>query len=238
MPRTDRLFRLLQAFRVLPQPVTAARLAAETEVSERTLYRDIAALRAAGARIEGAAGAGYTMAEDVALPPQNLSRLEIEALSIGLSEVAATADAELAAAARDALAKITARLPDRQQREAAHAVSLVRRFAERPDFPVDPGVLRRAAWDEVCLDIRYRDLEGRETARRVKPLALVYLDRTDMLLAWCCLREDFRTFHQHAILAAARTDESFRPHRVTLLRDYVARMTARRADAHPSSSGK
>ncbi len=54
--RTDHLFRLLQALRVLPAPVTAARLAEETGVSPRSLYRDIESLRAAGAHIEGERG--------------------------------------------------------------------------------------------------------------------------------------------------------------------------------------
>ena len=64
MPKSDRLFRLLTAFRMLPQPVSAARLARETGVSERTLYRDIQALRAGGALIDGEAGVGYTLTED------------------------------------------------------------------------------------------------------------------------------------------------------------------------------
>ncbi|MBW8469183.1 MAG: HTH domain-containing protein, partial [Thiobacillus sp.] len=51
MARPDRLFRLLHALRTLPKPVTAAQLAEATGVSERTLYRDIAGLRAAGALI-------------------------------------------------------------------------------------------------------------------------------------------------------------------------------------------
>ena len=104
MARSDRLFRLLHALRTLPAPVTAARLAAETEVSERTLYRDIEALRAAGARIEGEAGIGYTMTEDIALPPQTFDQLEIEALVIGLGEVGAAGDPALAEAAKSALA--------------------------------------------------------------------------------------------------------------------------------------
>ena len=56
--------RLLEALRRLPKPVTAARLAAETEISLRQLYRDIATLRAGGALIDGAAGYGYTLTED------------------------------------------------------------------------------------------------------------------------------------------------------------------------------
>ena len=50
--------------RTLPKPVTAARLAEETDVSVRSLYRDIASLRAAGARIDGERGHGYRLSED------------------------------------------------------------------------------------------------------------------------------------------------------------------------------
>ena len=81
MPRSDRLFRLLQAMRVMAPPITAARLAEETEVSPRSLYRDIDSLRAAGARIEGERGYGYRLIEDYALPPQTFDRVEIEALA-------------------------------------------------------------------------------------------------------------------------------------------------------------
>ncbi len=72
MSRPERLFRLLNALRVLPKPVTAARLARETEVSDRTLYRDIESLRAGGALIDGAPGLGYTLTEDPPCRPRPL----------------------------------------------------------------------------------------------------------------------------------------------------------------------
>jgi predicted DNA-binding transcriptional regulator YafY len=59
MAKSDRLFRLLTALRMLPHPVTAARLAEDMGVSERTIYRDIDSLRAGGALIDGEAGVGY-----------------------------------------------------------------------------------------------------------------------------------------------------------------------------------
>ncbi len=159
MARSDRLFRLLHALRSLPAPVTAERLAAETEVSPRSIYRDIAALRAAGARIEGEAGYGYVLAEDPALPPQSFTRIEIEALILGLAEAANSGDDEVAAAADSALAKITARLPERQQREAAHAVAYVFRGKRRAAPQRDIGTLRQAAWERsrwTCLSRRDR----------------------------------------------------------------------------------
>ncbi|AZQ65773.1 YafY family transcriptional regulator [Silicimonas algicola] len=224
MPRTDRLFTLLQTLRTLPQPVTAARLAEETDVSRRTLYRDIESLRAAGAVIDGEPGFGYRLTEDPAMPPQLLDRIEVEALVLGLAEVEASGDPALASAARSALSKITARLPERVAREAAHAVSLVYRYEKAPPPPGCLPVLRGASWDETALDLDYRDADGTPTQRRVLPLAVVFLENTQVLLAWCCLREDFRKFRLDRIETAKATGQSFRPRRVPLLREYIARL--------------
>ncbi|MGQ0564581.1 MAG: helix-turn-helix transcriptional regulator [Gemmobacter sp.] len=224
MARPDRLFRLLQALRTLPAPVTAARLAAETEVSPRTLYRDIDTLRAGGALIDGAAGVGYTLTEDPALPPQMFTRLEVEALVLGLAEVRQAGDPALAQAATAALAKITATLPERVQRQALHAVSHTYRHQARPAAPPHMAVIRQASWDEVALDITYRDKDGRLTARRIWPLSVVFLDRTLMCLAWCTLRQDFRRFHIAAMDNVRTTTESFRPRRVPLLRAFMEAM--------------
>jgi predicted DNA-binding transcriptional regulator YafY len=58
MPRTHRLFELLQMLRRRRQPVSGAELAREAGTSLRTLYRDIAALQAMGAEIDGEPGVG------------------------------------------------------------------------------------------------------------------------------------------------------------------------------------
>jgi predicted DNA-binding transcriptional regulator YafY len=231
MARSDRLFRLLDALRRLPQPVTAARLAEETGVSARTLYRDIETLRAGGALIDGASGYGYTLTEDPALPPQMFTRLEVEALVLGLAEVRMAGDPALAQAAEAALAKITATLPERVQRQAVHAVQQTYRFDRRPPAPAALPLIRQACWDEVALAITYTDKAGNATTRQIWPLSVVFLDRTLMLLAWCCLRQGFRKFQLHQIAEATLTGDSFRPRRVAMLRDFLDQMrTERRQD--------
>lgn len=237
MARSDRLFRLLDALRRLPHPVTAARLAAETEVSERTLYRDIETLRAGGALIEGAAGYGYTLREDPALPPQMFSRLEVEALVLGLSEVKLAGDDALAQAADAALAKIIATLPERVQRQALHVVQQTYRLERRPPAPKALALIREACWDEEALEIGYTDNAGMVTQRRVWPLSVVFLDRSLMLLAWCCLRQGFRKFHIPRIEGAARVGESFRPRRVPLLREMLHEMRTKGRHQGVSSTG-
>ena len=226
MARSDRLFRLLTALRTLPQPVTAARLAEETEVSERTLYRDIDTLRAGGALIDGVAGLGYTLTEDPALPPQMFTRLEVEALVLGLAEVRLAGDPALARAAEVALAKITATLPERVQRQAIHVVQQTYRFERRPAAPAHLAPIREACWDERAVEIDYSDRAGTMTRRVVWPLSVVFLDRTMMLLAWCTLRQGFRRFHLGSIAAVQVTGVSFRPRRVPLLREFLAVLRA------------
>lgn len=224
MARPDRLFRLLDCLRRLPQPVTAARLAEETGVSLRTLYRDIDTLRAGGALIDGEAGLGYTLTEDPALPPQMFDRLEVEALVLGLAEVRQAGDPELARAADGALAKITATLPERVQRQAIHAALSVYRSERRPPPPPHMALIREAIWEERAVDIRYRDKAGESTERRILPLSIVFLDRALMLLAFCTLRQDFRRFHLSGIETASLSVESFRPRRVPMLRAFIRQL--------------
>lgn len=224
MSRPNRLFRLLDALRRLPAPVTAAQLAQETGVSVRSVYRDIESLRASGAEIGGERGFGYTLVEDGTLRPQTFSRIEIEALTLGLAEVRNMGDPALSAAAESVLGKVAATLPSLGQQHLLHAVSRAYRFEERfPPLP-DMALVRACCWREEALTIDYVDRDGAATSRTIWPLAIVYLDRMLVVLARCCLRDDFRMFRADRIAAVAATGISFRPRRAALLRDYGARL--------------
>lgn len=221
MSRSDRLFRLLQALRTLPAPVTAATLAEETGVSVRSIYRDIESLRASGADIGGERGYGYCLIEDGSLPPQMFNRMEIEALVLGLAEVRHMGDPALAKAAASVLGKVTATLPSVSQQHLLHAVSQVHRFEERyPRLP-DMKLIREGCWREEALSLSYVDRDGQASERTVWPLAIMYLNNMLAMLAWCCLREDFRMFRADRIESVAATGVSFRPRRVALLRRYL-----------------
>ena len=223
MARQDRLMRLMDVLRRLPAPVTAERLATETEISRRQLYRDIATLRAGGVLIDGAAGYGYTLTEDPALPPQSFSRIEIEALALGIGSLDALGDADLACAGRDAMARIIATLPDGQARQAMHTILRSWRPPDtRPIVEVDMDLVRRACWEETSLWISYRDLSERRTEREIWPLGLSYGPNALTLLGLCQLRQDYRLFHVARIGKVRPGGTSFRPRRVELLREYIA----------------
>lgn len=224
MPRTDRLFRLLDALRRLEPPVTAAHLSAETGVSVRSVYRDIETLRAGGAEIGGERGVGYTLVEDGMLRPQTFSRIEIEALTLGMAEVQGMGDPALVAAAQAVLGKVASTLPSLGQQHLLHAVSGVHRFQERYASLPDMAMVRACCWREEALSIGYLDRDGVASERTVWPLAIVYLDRMLVVLARCCLREDFRMFRADRIQWVQATGASFRPRRAALLRAYRTRL--------------
>ncbi|NVE01785.1 YafY family protein [Massilia sp. BJB1822] len=221
MSRSDRLLRLLQVLRTLPSPATAEQLARETQVSVRSIYRDIESLRAGGAEIAGERGYGYTLVEDGTLPPQTFDRIEIEALVLGLAEVRHMGDPALVKAANSVLAKVVATLPSLGQQQLIHAVSQVHRLENRYVPLADMDIVRESCWRELALDIRYQDRNGGESERRIWPLAIVYLDRMLVVLAWCCLRNDFRKFLASRIRNVEMTGESFRPRRSAMLRSYL-----------------
>src|SRR5215831_14294846 len=122
MRRADRLFQIVQRLRRRGAVVTAARLARELEVSERTIYRDIADLLASGVPIEGAAGVGYRLPPAAFdLPPLMFTEDEIEALVLGARVVKGWGDPALARAADDVLTKVEAVLPPKLKDRVAGA---------------------------------------------------------------------------------------------------------------------
>ena len=111
LSRAQRLIHLIQLLRSHRFPVAGAHLAAELGISLRTLYRDISALQAQGASIEGEPGLGYVLRPGFMLPPLMFSEEEIEALVLGSRWVADRGDGRLKEGAKSALHKIAAVLP-------------------------------------------------------------------------------------------------------------------------------
>jgi len=84
LTRSARLLALLQVLRCRRRTVTAAALARELQVSERTIYRDLSELAAQGTPVQGEAGVGYMLRPGLFLPPLMLTEDETEAVLLGL----------------------------------------------------------------------------------------------------------------------------------------------------------
>ena len=175
--------------------LTRARdLSEALEVSERTIYRDIQDLMASGVPIEGEAGVGYVLKAGFDLPPLMFKEQEIEALVLGARIVESWADAELAAAASDVIAKVEAVIPERLRGYMANTALLAPAHHYMEPVTFNMAELRRAVRSHLKVHFQYRNAIAEDSQRTVRPLCLAYFGPVWLLSAWCELREDFRTF--------------------------------------------
>jgi predicted DNA-binding transcriptional regulator YafY len=220
MRRADRLFRIVQLLRS-GRLTTARNLAQKLEVSERTIYRDIQELQLAGTPIEGEAGVGYTLRREFDIPPLMFDRQEITALVFGARMVKAWGGVEMAEAANSALRKIEAVLPvDLRER-----IDQVLLYA--PGYKI-PQTLRRtldtlhgAAAERRVLELDYTREDAQNSHRRVRPLGLYFWGQVWTLVAWCELRNDFRTFRADRMQTVTALEETFVPQPGQTLADFM-----------------
>ncbi len=198
-------------------------------VSLRTLYRDIASLQAQGATIEGEPGVGYVLRPGFMLPPLMFTPEEIEALVLGSRWVAERADGRLKEAALSAVARIGAVLPPDLKNEMDSSSLYVVPGAPFPTDTVDPALLRKAIRTERRLTLCYRDEAGAASERVVWPFALAFFDRVRLLLAWCELRQDFRSFRTDRIVEAQVGQDRYPARRQALMKTYHEDLEKRRA---------
>ena len=185
MRRADRLFQIVQRLRRRNAVVTAADLARELEVSERTIYRDIGGLVATGVPIEGEAGVGYRLPRGgFDLPPLMFGEDEIEALVLGARVVKSWGDPGLARAAEDLLAKVEAVLPPRLQSRVAGATLFAMKQRGQKQVADRLGTLRSAIRTRRKVELEYVDRAAQATTRTVWPLGLFYWGVTWTLGAW------------------------------------------------------
>ena len=222
MRRADRLFQIIQILRRSSRPVTGAALAAELEVSTRTVYRDVADLVAQRVPITGEAGLGYLLSAEYDMPPLMLTPAELEAVVLGAQWVAGRSDPLLSPAARDVLAKIAAIVPAQLRPFIAEPSTAAEPPLDDPEEAVETATLRDAIRQRVKLRLLYRAENGERTERVVWPVLLGYADARRVLIAWCELRQGFRHFRTDRMQAADRLDQPIGERRGPLLRRWEA----------------
>jgi predicted DNA-binding transcriptional regulator YafY len=186
MPRTDRLYDLIQILRD-GRLHRAQDIADRLGVSLRTVYRDMETLSTSGVPIEGERGRGYQATAAISLPPLNLTLTELEALHLGLTVVGEAGDSELQAAARTLSAKIDALLPEDRSTPPQGWGAAVYPFAEAArgyqHMPSLRGAIRARQKIKVAMD-------GAEDI--IRPLALDYWGRLWTVTVWSETARDFK----------------------------------------------
>ncbi|GII57880.1 transcriptional regulator [Planotetraspora thailandica] len=193
--------------------MTAAQLAAELEVSVRTVYRDVESLHAAGVPLYGDAGhsGGYQLVAGYRTRLTGLSTTEAEALflsgvpgpaaELGLGSALAAAQLKLRAALPPELREQADRMRSRFHLDAPGW------YAEDDEVPYLSQVAD-AVWRSRVLDVRYRRWkEPTDVDRRLEPYGLVLKAGRWYVVAG----PGPRTYRVDQILGLAVRDEGFEP---------------------------
>lgn len=193
MRRADRLFQIVQILR-RGRVVTAAQIATELEVSDRTVYRDLQDLSARGVPLRAEAGVGYLLEKGFDIPPLMFNSGEVESLVIAARMLEAWADPHTRTQIRSALEKIEQVLPQPLRDKPAR----VKVFA--PGSMTTPAIwqampdLRNAINERRKFHFHYRDEKDQDSVRTLRPLAVYFWGKVWTCVGWCELREDFRHF--------------------------------------------
>ncbi|WP_433242124.1 helix-turn-helix transcriptional regulator [Streptosporangium sp. CA-135522] len=210
--RASRLLSLLMLLQTRGR-MTAQELAAELEVSVRTVYRDVESLHSAGIPLYGDAGpsGGYRLLDGYHTRLTGLTSQEAESMfltgmpgpaaELGLGSAVAAARLKLTAALPPALRERAGRIQERFHLDAPN-------WYHGADETPHLTTVADAVWNERRLEIRYRRWKApKEVVRTLEPYGLVLKAGHWYLVARS--GENVRTYRISQILKLRALPETF-----------------------------
>jgi predicted DNA-binding transcriptional regulator YafY len=210
---TTRVLALLELLQTHGR-MSGAELAPRLGVDRRTLRRYVGKLEDIGIPItaeRGRAG-GYALMPGFKLPPMMFTEDETLALSLGLLAARGLGLAEAAPAVASAQAKLERVMPDGLKRRVRAVDDTVKLDAVRAIAPGDnQALVALTGAAQACrrVVLRYRDLHGEESVRRVDPYGLALRHGRWYAAGWCHLRQALRTFRLDRIAGVETLAEPF-----------------------------
>ncbi len=204
MPRLDRLTSILiqlQSKRI----VRAQEIAERFEISLRTVYRDIRTLEQAGVPIISEAGVGYSLVKEYRLPPVHFTEEEAFSFITAGKLIETLTDPLTRKAYETALFKIKAVLAH-GQKELVDDISDRIEVVEDQYLPknrheqLDISSFLKAINEKRLIRIGYEDVNTLSVSERVvEPVGIYSQWLHWYLIAYCRLRDDYRTFRADRI---------------------------------------
>lgn len=215
LSRLTAILLLLQSRKLL----TATGISRKFGVSIRTVYRDIRALEEAGVPVLTEEGKGYSLMQGYSVPPVMFTEAEANALVTAEQLIRKNKDASFIRDYTDAVTKIRAVLrygiKDRSELLAGRVV--FRQNTEELRTSNHLSAIQQALTGFRVIRILYsRPEEPLAVARFVEPFALYHTQDNWIMVAWCRLRSDFRSFRLDRIQELRTEAEHFSPHKLSL----------------------
>lgn len=182
--------------------LSASALAEKYNVSQRTIYRDIDAICAAGIPVVSYQGVngGYGIMEEYKMDKSLLGSYDVESLITILHSVSTVFE-------------------DERALETIHRLQTVGQESQTQSLSMDIGswranaeslrLLRTAITGKRIIRFDYINAKNERTNRKVEPVRLMYKYGSWYLYSFCRTREDYREFRVSRMADVVETPETF-----------------------------
>lgn len=213
LSRLISILTLLKSKRLL----TANELARKFEVSIRTIYRDIRKLEEAGVPVTTIEGRGYSLMDGYTVPPVQFTEKQANALITAQHLVSQTNDTSFAEDFEDALTKIKSVFRSSIQEKSELLNSKIHVFDTSYENISSNALseIQLAITNFNYVEINYQKFNDSNISfRKIEPYAFYSTNHKWILIAWCYLRNDYRSFridrmHHFKILNETFDDRNF-----------------------------
>lgn len=209
----NHLSRLLSILTILKSKriITGTELARKFDVSLRTIYRDIKKLEASGVPIITIEGRGYSIMDGYSVAPIMFNEMEVNALITAEQLIAQTNDDSLIQHFEQTLQKIKSVFKSslQVQGELLNRKMMVLKNKTEEVKSTSLSYIQMAITNLRVTELTYQAL-GKETSfRRIEPLAIYSYEEKWIVIGWCRLRQDFRSFRLDRIQHFKILEETF-----------------------------
>jgi predicted DNA-binding transcriptional regulator YafY len=236
MSRIDRISAIL----ILLQSkklVKGQDIANKFSISLRTAYRDIKTLEEAGVPIISEAGVGYSLMEGYRLPPVMFTKEEAISFLTAEKLVEKLTDTATYNVYQNALLKIKAVL---RTEEKEHLENMYKHIEvmENPYLPDNTStnnhlqtILNSIALKKVISINYFANHSQQQSERKIEPLGIFLMTNKWYLIAYCWLRNEYRTFKVDRISKTVLTESSYKKEHPSL-KSYLKEIAKEHQELH------
>ncbi|MEM9672919.1 MAG: helix-turn-helix transcriptional regulator [Cyclobacteriaceae bacterium] len=209
----NHLARLLSILTILKSKriTTGGELAKKFDVSLRTIYRDVKKLEESGVPIITIEGRGYSIMDGYSVAPIMFNEAEVNALITAEQLIAKTNDDSLIEHFEQTLQKIKSVFKSalQSQGEILNSKMLVVKSKTDEVKTTSLSYIQMAIINFRVTELTYKDKKEETTCRKIEPLAIFCYDETWIVVGWCRLRQDYRSFRLDRIQHFKILEETF-----------------------------
>lgn len=199
---------------------TVKQLSETFDISARTIYRDLSSLEAAGIPIVSVEGKGYSILEGYYVPPVMFTESEASAIIFAEKLIEKTKDTSLISEFNKAIEKIKSvlRFSEKEKADFLAKRIIIGKNWEEERSSSNLSDVQKALTNFEVLEITYLKKDAKKAShRKIEPFA-IYFNTSEnwVVIAWCQLTNEFRSFRLDRIKKLEKPAENFEPHSMTI----------------------